>query len=107
MLGMQWAGFDTLVANDNWAPAVDTLERNFDGVKVSPDDIRDLSATDVLALTGGATPFLVSGGPPCQGFTSAGSRRASDHRNTLVREFARLVEELQPKWFLFENVEGL
>lgn len=106
MLGMQWAGFDTLVANDNWAPAVDTLKRNFGGVKVSPDDIRDLSAADVLALTGGVTPFLVAGGPPCQGFTSAGARRASDHRNTLVREFARLVDELQPKWFLFENVEG-
>ncbi|MCY4258226.1 MAG: DNA cytosine methyltransferase [bacterium] len=46
------------------------------------------------------------GGPPCQGFTSAGARRASDQRNVLVGEFARMVAELQPKWCLFENVEG-
>ena len=106
MLGLQWAGFDILAANDNWSPAIDTLERNFGGVRVSPDDIRELSASDVLARTDGVTPFLVTGGPPCQGFTSAGARRASDHRNTLVGEFARMVAELRPRWFLFENVEG-
>ena len=105
-LGLQLAGFDTLVANDNWPPAIDTLKHNFDGAKVSPDNIRELSAADVLARTDGVTPLLVTGGPPCQGFTSAGARRASDQRNTLVGEFARMVAELQPKWFLFENVEG-
>lgn len=106
MLGLQLAGFDTLMANDNWPPAIDTLKHNFDGAKVSPDDIRELSAADVLARTDGVTPLLIAGGPPCQGFTSAGARRASDQRNTLVGEFARMVAELQPKWFLFENVEG-
>ena len=105
-LGLQWAGFETLAAYDNWSPAIATLERNFCGAKVSFDDIRELTAADVLALTDGVTPFLVAGGPPCQGFTSAGARRASDHRNTLVGEFSRMVAELQPKWFLFENVEG-
>ncbi|WP_420618033.1 DNA cytosine methyltransferase [Candidatus Poriferisocius sp.] len=106
VLGLRWAGFDTLLANDNWAPAVETLKHNFDGARVSPDDIRDLSAADLLTRTDGVTPLLVTGGPPCQGFTSAGARRASDHRNTLVKEFARMVAELHPQWFLFENVEG-
>ena len=106
MLGLQVAGFDTLAAYDNWPPAIETLKHNFDGAKVSPDDIRELSASDVLARTDGVTPLLITGGPPCQGFTSAGARRASDQRNTLVGEFARMVAELQPKWFLFENVEG-
>ncbi len=105
-LGLQWAGFDTVVANDNWSPAINTLERNFGSARVSPQDIRELSSADVLARTDGATPLLVAGGPPCQGFTSAGARRATDHRNTLVGEFARMVVELQPRWFLFENVEG-
>jgi len=105
-LGLQMAGFDTLVANDNWPAAIETLKHNFDGAKVSPDDVRELSAADVLARSDGVTPLLVAGGPPCQGFTSAGARRASDKRNTLVGEFARMVAELQPKWFLFENVEG-
>ncbi|MDE0162580.1 MAG: DNA cytosine methyltransferase [Acidimicrobiaceae bacterium] len=105
-LGLQWAGFETLAAYDNWSPAIATLERNFRSASVSPDDIQELTAADVLDLTGGVTPLLVTGGPPCQGFTSAGARRASDHRNTLVAEFARMVAELRPRWFLFENVEG-
>ena len=88
------------------APAIDTLTRNFGSAMVATEDIRDLSSLDVLARTGGATPLLVAGGPPCQGFTSAGARSFSDHRNTLVREFARMVGDLQPRWFLFENVEG-
>ena len=106
-LGLQWAGFDTVVANDNWSPAVNTLTRNFGSDVVSSEDIRDLSPADVLARTGGAKPLLVAGGPPCQGFSSAGARHPSDHRNTLVGEFARMVVDLQPRWFLFENVEGL
>lgn len=105
-LGLQWAGFGTDIANDNWRPAINTLKHNFGSAMVSTEDIRDLAVSDVLARTGGSPPLLVAGGPPCQGFTSAGARRFSDHRNTLVREFARMVGELQPRWFLFENVEG-
>ena len=105
-LGLRLAGFETMAAYDNWSPAIATLKRNFDSAMVLSDDIRELTAADVLTTTGGEAPFLVAGGPPCQGFTSAGARRASDHRNTLVGEFARMVAELQPRWFLFENVEG-
>jgi DNA (cytosine-5)-methyltransferase 1 len=46
------------------------------------------------------------GGPPCQGFSSAGQRRADDERNSLVAEFAELVARHRPKAFVFENVEG-
>ncbi len=105
-LGLQWAGFDTLGANDNWNPAINTLKQNFNHAWVSTEDVRELSATNILSETRGVTPLLVTGGPPCQGFTSAGARRASDQRNTLVGEFARIVAELQPRWFIFENVEG-
>ncbi len=105
-LGLQWAGFDTLGANDNWNPAINTLKQNFNHAWVSTEDVRELSATNILSETRGVTPLLVTGGPPCQSFTSAGARRASDQRNTLVGEFARIVAELQPRWFIFENVEG-
>ena len=106
-LGLQRAGFDTLLANDNWRPAVDTLRRNFGEAVVEAGCVRELTGAWLLARVGGTTPSLVAGGPPCQGFTSAGARRADDLRNTLVGEFARLVAELQPQWFLFENVEGM
>lgn len=46
------------------------------------------------------------GGPPCQGFSSAGMRRAGDARNTLVSVYAKLVAKYRPTAFVFENVEG-
>ena len=49
---------------------------------------------------------IVVGGPPCQGFSSAGKRSPSDARNSLVAVFAHLVARHRPQAFLFENVEG-
>jgi len=55
---------------------------------------------------------LIIGGPPCQPFSAAGRRAGgvrgtSDGRGTLFQEYARILRELQPKAFLFENVPGL
>lgn len=47
------------------------------------------------------------GGPPCQGFSLSGNRDKSDPRNSLFMEFIRCVKELQPKFFVMENVPGL
>ena len=49
---------------------------------------------------------VIAGGPPCQGFSSAGLRRIGDARNSLVSIFAAIVAREKPKAFLFENVEG-
>src|SRR5262249_1410791 len=49
---------------------------------------------------------VIVGGPPCQGFSSAGLRRPDDERNSLVRVFSRLVARAKPLAFMFENVEG-
>lgn len=49
----------------------------------------------------------IIGGPPCQGFSEIGYRSATDPRNTLVREFFRLVAEIKPAFFLAENVPGI
>lgn len=49
---------------------------------------------------------LVVGGPPCQGFSFAGKRRGSDQRNTLLYQYLRFIEEVQPQTLLFENVKG-
>ena len=50
---------------------------------------------------------MIIGGPPCQGFSTAGPRNATDPRNQLIFNYLAIVEELAPKWFIFENVEGL
>ena len=50
---------------------------------------------------------VVFGGAPCQGFSMIGKRSLDDPRNHLVYHFVRLVTELRPKFFVFENVKGL
>lgn len=49
---------------------------------------------------------LVVGGPPCQGFSFAGKRRSGDQRNTLLYQYLKFIEEVQPQTLLFENVKG-
>ena len=96
-LGFIRAGFRPASAYDGWTPAVETYHANF-GDHVSTcliDDDTQLTGADVIV-----------GGPPCQGFSSAGGRRADDERNTLVRVFARLIARYRPRAFVFENVEG-
>ena len=49
----------------------------------------------------------IIGGPPCQGFSSVGKRIADDPRNRLYQEYCRVVEHVQPAFFVLENVKGL
>jgi len=50
---------------------------------------------------------VLDGSPPCQGFSTAGKRNLNDSRNDLFLEFVRLIEGLQPKVFIMENVSGM
>lgn len=96
-LGFQEAGFQIISAFDNWLPAVSAYRRNFSH-RIEHQDLSlfsDLPFADVIV-----------GGPPCQGFSSAGLRRPGDHRNTLISVFSDLVARLRPQAFVFENVEG-
>lgn len=96
-LGFQKAGFTPLAAYDSWDAAVETYRLNHG------DHIRKVL---INAEIEAPQPTVVIGGPPCQGFSSAGMRNPNDARNTLVGEFARLVARLKPAAFVFENVEG-
>lgn len=49
---------------------------------------------------------LMIGGPSCQGFSRAGRRDKSDPRNMLFGEYVRIINEIQPKYIVLENVEG-
>ncbi len=96
-LGFMRAGFRTLVALDTSPPAVETYRAN-------------LGPHAELGCIGAETdlpsPEVVIGGPPCQGFSSAGMRKPGDPRNGLVAVFSSLVARLKPAAFVFENVEG-
>lgn len=73
-------------------------------------DVRDLSGKNLRPTTAPKAwrPDLLSGGPPCQPFSSAGRMGAlKDPRGQLFSEFVRLANELRPRFVLFENVRGL
>lgn len=106
-LGLQWAGFLPLFAFDDDKNAVETHRRNL-GPHCEVADASLLSGKELLgrlALNKGELP-LFSGGPPCQGFSKQrrSAHRNKDRRNDLVLEYARLVNELVPRFFVFENV---
>lgn len=104
--GLTSRGFDVRLGSDIWKPAADTYRANFPSHRFAQVDIRDLTASDILEASGGTPPDLVAGGPPCQGFSSAGARALDDERNTLVGWYAQLAAEVRPPVIVFENVEG-
>jgi DNA (cytosine-5)-methyltransferase 1 len=108
-LGYQMAGFHELLAVEWDQNAVDTFRLNFPDVPVYHGDIAKLTGAECMRLAGiekGALDVL-DGSPPCQGFSTAGKRKFDDPRNSLFKEYARLLNELQPKVFVMENVTGM
>ena len=108
-LGFGQANYDIQFATDVDADAVESYRRNFPRTPCEAADIRELTAEAVLQRIGlkpGELDMLL-GGPPCQGFSSAGGKAGDDPRNSLLSHYIRLLEGVRPKWFVMENVEGL
>jgi DNA (cytosine-5)-methyltransferase 1 len=108
-LGAARAGFSIAAAIEIDKFAVETHARNFPNSIHIAEDIAELSAKRILALTGLKAGEIagVVGGPPCQGFSYIGRRQVSDSRNNLFGHFFRLVSEVKPAFFLAENVPGI
>ena len=109
-LGIEEAGFQTLGLVEFDKDAADTLKCNRPNWRVICDDIANISCLDLqkyFDLERGELDLL-SGGAPCQSFSYAGKRLGlEDARGTLFYHYAKFLEQLQPKMFLFENVKGL
>jgi DNA (cytosine-5)-methyltransferase 1 len=108
-LGYQMAGYREVFATD-WDPrSIQTLHLNFPELPIWQGDIADLTVEQVREMTGLVPGQLsvLDGSPPCQGFSTAGKRLFADSRNTLFREFVRLLRGLQPRCFVMENVSGM
>jgi DNA (cytosine-5)-methyltransferase 1 len=116
-LGLEQAGFDIAVAIERGLGPATTHRRNFASTPILIADIRAVTAQSVRsAITKGFAKRELSwngeiticgGGPPCQGYSMGGHRRANDERNVLVHEFRRLVTALRSRYFVMENVPGL
>ena len=157
-IGLEQAGFETVLATDIEAYACETLRQNkrlsqlkpteyeawFDatvraqrcysskdqyaiellrerlkirnGIKylknayILQGDIREFPSESLASLAGVKKDelTLIAGGPPCQPFSRSGKRETVEVADgRLFQEFVRIVNDLRPRWFLFENVKGL
>lgn len=110
--GFAWAGWRSLLGTDIDRDALATFAAN-----ITPDvvlgDIRHQTVREQIASLATAKrtasrPLVVVGGPPCQGFSTAGKARSrEDERNHLFNDYCALVDALDPDAFLFENVTGI
>jgi DNA (cytosine-5)-methyltransferase 1 len=105
--GFSNVGFNVLLGIDFFESALKTFKRNHPTSKILNEDIRKISGEDIRDLIGNKKIHIVVGGPPCQGFSMAGKRQPNDPRNSLFREYVRLIQELDPEIFVMENVRGL
>jgi len=106
-LGVELAGFEVRVAVEKQEQHVQIHEQNFPECSVILADIKEVQGGLIKTTADTDEIHLLCGGPPCQAFSSDGKQREGDERSLLVWEYARLVEELQPRYFIFENVAAL
>lgn len=105
-LGAEMAGITMRFAIEVNESAAKTYKRNHKHTEVLCQNIKEV---DLRNHFSDEPPFIIMGGPPCQGFSLSNTRNRNmeNEKNFLFREFVRMVKELHPKWFLFENVSGI
>jgi len=106
-IGFEQAGFKSVYAIDNDPFACQSYALNHPDTFVKCENIESISGQDILQTTGLKRIPLLIGGPNCQGVSLRGKRNPSDPKNATFFHFRRLVEELNPDWFMMENVPGL
>jgi len=108
-LGFEQAGFDVVAAVEIDPVHCATHKYNFPHCAVLPRSVVGLTGAEIriAAGLGSRRVDVVFGGAPCQGFSMIGQRALDDPRNALVRDFLRIVAELDASYFVFENVKGL
>lgn len=113
-LGFKWAGWTPLIANEIEPSFAETYRTQIHEQIVVGDirnrrvfeEIRDTAVRRVRLSR--ERPLFVLGGPPCQGFSTAGKRRTmEDERNHLFLKYRDLIRAAKPDGFVFENVTGL
>lgn len=112
--GFLQAGFSIPYASDLSKQASDTYQNRHRqlGYQVNyyQGDINELKETEKLKQFLGkdiSNIDVVTGGPPCQGFSLAGKRNSDDIRNKLIHSYIEVLQQVQPKYFVMENVLGI
>ena len=115
LLGFEKEGFDIILSTDFDEDCEKVHKINRPNIPFVRADIRTLSNEKIDEILNGQTVDVLIGGPPCQGFSTIGNRVSSDPerrtkydpRNDLFREYIRILNHLQPKVFVMENVKGI
>ena len=94
----------TKVGIDVWKPALETFKRNHPFSTILQGDLFQIGAKELYEIE--KEIDCVIGGPPCQAFSTVGKRALDDERALLVKEYARIIKEVKPQIFVFENVKG-
>lgn len=106
-LGFEMAGFDIALAIDSWEDAIRTYNFNRNNTIAACEDVKELNQRRLHELKRNNNIVGIIGGPPCQGFSTVGTRDIDDPRNKLYLEYCRIVENVLPEFFVLENVKGL
>ncbi|MCL2627728.1 MAG: DNA cytosine methyltransferase [Oscillospiraceae bacterium] len=112
------AGIPVAVSTDFDSDCIQTLHKNdiFRNTEIIQGDLRDIKSSHLkdITLKNKADKVIVIGGAPCQPFSKAGywvgndtRQGINDPRAALVDEYLRVVTDVQPDGFVFENVESL
>lgn len=104
-LGALNAGIKVILAVEKDRYSAETFKKNHPETNVLNQDINDIDL-NLLKLP---SPFILFGGPPCQGFSLSNTktRNNENSNNYLFNKYFEWVAQLRPSWFLFENVEGI
>ncbi len=105
--GFEMAEFEPVLAIDMWEDAVKTYNHNHKKSVAICEDIHSIQNSELQKLSKEEKIVGVVGGPPCQGFSTVGTRKIDDSRNHLYLEYCRVVEAVDPDFFVLENVKGL
>ena len=105
--GLSEAGFKAVASVEINPIASATHNRNFPNCHHFCGDIQEFKSEEWLKQIDHNSIHIISGGPPCQGFSVAGKRDPNDPRNRLFYEFIRVVAEVKPWYIVMENVPGI
>lgn len=104
-IGSTMAGIEPVLAVEFDIHAAATYKANHPQTTVLQQDIKTVNPLEHTDKH----PFVLFGGPPCQGFSIANTktRNLDNPNNWMFKEYLRFVKNLEPEWFVFENVVGI
>ena len=98
--------FSIIAANEIEKDIATAYSLNHPGVTMINCDINDLTEERINEVLNGKTVDIIVGGPPCQSYSTVGKRQMDDRAN-LFLQYKRILQIVQPRAFVFENVVGI